>query len=454
MAFRSIHKIDIADSATIVIDLSTGHDIYNVSPLMGNRTLSIINSNDNDSCIILIQQDGTGGRTLTFDGSTLPINTTAQGYTDLSFLNVDGALRVGVYNAVRMAAAPLQQIAAPVISITSGTGTPVTLDWADITGAESYTVQRATDSAFTANLTTVGTPTTSSFSGTPPSTGVEYFYRVVAVANGTTALDSNYSNTVSVTIPVSYDTDAQAYFTASGITDPTTMNALNSFMVAHKAHATLHTKKKTLWFMLNSLAQSKFNFWAPVDTDAGYRLTQTGSGTFSNGFTNTLGSGDGLDTKITPNLVLSTAFFTRVVSVKTDAQGTKSDFGVITGGGQPTNDWIISRSTADQAWARGSFGTATADIKVSNSNGVGRYYLTTKSGGASLYKNGSLMGNSAAYTPATNTASKFYIGNGGATPGLPSDRKISFAGFYGELTAQETADLDALFATLETALGR
>lgn len=85
-------------------------------------------------------------------------------------------------------------LSTPSISLSqSGPGAAVVIDWADVTNATSYQVQRATNSGFSAGLTTLGTPTASTYSDTDTlSDGVTYYYRVKAMASGFT--DSAYDS--------------------------------------------------------------------------------------------------------------------------------------------------------------------------------------------------------------------------------------------------------------------
>lgn len=58
----------------------------------------------------------------------------------------------------------------------------VGLDWDDVTGATSYTVERAESSDYTTALTTVYTGSTSSYTDTELTNNTTYYYRVKATA--------------------------------------------------------------------------------------------------------------------------------------------------------------------------------------------------------------------------------------------------------------------------------
>jgi prepilin-type N-terminal cleavage/methylation domain-containing protein len=82
----------------------------------------------------------------------------------------------------------------PVLTATSAGTTAVNLSWTNIPGALQYRFERATDTDFTANV--VATTTTNiSASVTGLTTGVTYYFHVLAIASGS---ESDWSNTASV----------------------------------------------------------------------------------------------------------------------------------------------------------------------------------------------------------------------------------------------------------------
>ena len=60
--------------------------------------------------------------------------------------------------------------------------TEAVLDWDDVTDATGYTLERATDSGFTTDLTEVYTGTTSGYTDTELVNDTTYYYRVKATA--------------------------------------------------------------------------------------------------------------------------------------------------------------------------------------------------------------------------------------------------------------------------------
>jgi len=79
----------------------------------------------------------------------------------------------------------------------SSSVTQIDLTWGAVAGATNYTIDRATDAAFTLNLVSApsGGPTTS-YASTGLSAGTRYYYRVKALANGVTSAWSSSTNSL------------------------------------------------------------------------------------------------------------------------------------------------------------------------------------------------------------------------------------------------------------------
>jgi hypothetical protein len=80
---------------------------------------------------------------------------------------------------------------------------------------------------------------------------------------------------------VAYDPDAQAFFTASGLTGATNLNAVNQLVLDLKA-ASIWTKMKAIYPMVGGTAAlHKWNLKDPQDTNAAFRLNFIGGWTHS-----------------------------------------------------------------------------------------------------------------------------------------------------------------------------
>ena len=97
------------------------------------------------------------------------------------------------------------------------------------------------------------------------------------------------------------DSDASAFITAAGLTDPTQKSAINTLVKDMKA-AGLWTKMKAVYPMVGGTATSmKFNLKDPRDLDAAFRLTWSGGWTYSATGATPNGTNAYADTKFIPN---------------------------------------------------------------------------------------------------------------------------------------------------------
>jgi hypothetical protein len=80
---------------------------------------------------------------------------------------------------------------------------------------------------------------------------------------------------------VAYDPDAQAFFTASGLTGATNLTAINTLVVSLKGFG-IWTKMKAIYPMIGGTAAlHKWNLKDPQDLDAAFRLVFNGGWTHS-----------------------------------------------------------------------------------------------------------------------------------------------------------------------------
>lgn len=98
---NSAIKKTLADAATINIDRSLPYTIYRVT-ITANRALTLSNFNDADSFILIVQQGGTGGHSLSLYGTSLTLNTAAGAVTTI------GVIRDGDVNRITYSGAAEQ----------------------------------------------------------------------------------------------------------------------------------------------------------------------------------------------------------------------------------------------------------------------------------------------------------------------------------------------------------
>ena len=94
-----------------------------------------------------------------------------------------------------------------------------------------------------------------------------------------------------------YDSDAQAFFTAAGITNTTQKSAVNQLVLDLKSYS-IWTKMKALYpFVGGTATTHKYNLKDPQDTDAAFRLVFSGGWTHSSTGAKPNGSNAYADTK-------------------------------------------------------------------------------------------------------------------------------------------------------------
>jgi hypothetical protein len=267
---------------------------------------------------------------------------------------------------------------------------------------------------------------------------LDSFYYHVAITDSVRFIESG---------GVVYDTDAQAFFTAAGITDDTQKTAVNDLVLDLKA-AGFWTNAKAIYpFVGGTATTHKWNLRNPVDTDGGFRLVFNGTWTHnSNGIT-----GDGTSAYAQTFLIPSAQFTALNASfayVSKTELNAGYELGASDGGG----------SMYASARATGNFNARVNGGNISGAvaSSIGSFIGTTRTGPAQeLYRNGSTV--ATAGTSDYRTAYPIYIGafnNAGSAVNY-SARNISFMMFYASsLSDAEAATLHTIMTDFNTALGR
>ena len=100
---------------------------------------------------------------------------------------------------------------------------------------------------------------------------------------------------------VAYDPDAQAFFTASGLTGATNLTAINQLVLDLKGYG-IWTKMKAIYpFVGGTAALHKWNLKNPLDTNAAFRLVFNGGWTHSANGAQANGTNGYADTFLVPS---------------------------------------------------------------------------------------------------------------------------------------------------------
>lgn len=248
-----------------------------------------------------------------------------------------------------------------------------------------------------------------------------------------------------------YDADAQAFFTAAGITDNTQKTAVNQLVVDLKTYG-IWTKMKALYpFVGGTATTHKYNLKDPQDTDAAFRLVFNGGWTHSSTGVLPNGTNGYADTKLQPSTILSLnnthlSVYSRTSAIQSGVEIGSSNVGDInflwlaTRRSGNYNFWMNQSSVTTPASSDGSgffIGNRTAsNIKNGWRNGVKVENVTTASDALPI---------KTTYIGAAQYANitAFY-----------SSREQSFASIGDGLDDTEAANYYTAVQTFQTTLGR
>jgi hypothetical protein len=262
----------------------------------------------------------------------------------------------------------------------------------------------------------------------------------------------------------SFDPDAQAFITASGITDPTQQTAINSLVVDLKANS-LWTKMNAIYpFVGGTSSTHKWNLKDPRDLDAAYRLVFSGGWTHSSTGAKPNGVNAYANTYLIPSVVLNYASLSYYSRTNTAEIGTGDANGIVVGvrsdnttvnnalnlriKSNPTNnnDFFYSRTGS----------AANTSVRVVDSNGLGLFSGALDASTSKLYRNGvNLTGTVSTFVRNTPNLS-IYIGalNNKGFGGEYSLKESAFAHIGDTLDATEMANLYTVVQAFQTTLGR
>lgn len=238
----------------------------------------------------------------------------------------------------------------------------------------------------------------------------------------------------------SYDTDAQSFFTAAGITDATQKSAVNTMVVALKA-ASLWTGIKAIYPYVGGTADTtKYNLKDPRDLNAAYRITWSGGITYdSTGvtFNGTTGGGD-------TNLNALSVFGTNYIGMHTYCRS-QSNTGIWMAAGSINFDW-----SGGAGGAVINNGNAAAVSVTGRTSGMSSVVRADATNALQVYE-GDNLGNKANVFTA-NANANFLLGR--HSSGLYSNGNISFQAITDNMTAAQCLTFNNIVFEFLVTLGR
>jgi hypothetical protein len=255
----------------------------------------------------------------------------------------------------------------------------------------------------------------------------------------------------------SYDPDAQAFFTASGLTGATNLTAINNLVVALKGFG-IWTKMKAIYPMIGGTAAlHKWNLKDPRDLDAAFRVvflggwTHSATGALPNGTNGYADTKCNMSTNYSVNTSVHISYYSR-----TDGSFTSQDMAVYNG--TTFTALTIRRSAFSNQSLFAANETVNYSFSAADPNGAA-FYISNRT--ALNVNNG--WRNSIKVATGTNTAGtrpslNMFLANininGTPDPGLYGKREVAFASIGDGLTDAEAANFYTAVNAYQVALSR
>jgi len=245
------------------------------------------------------------------------------------------------------------------------------------------------------------------------------------------------------------DPDAQAFLTATGITDPTIRTAIDTLVVALKNNS-LWTKMKAIYPMVGGTATTnKFNLKDPRDLDAAFRLVFFGGWTHSSNGVLPNGVNAYADTFLNSSTIVSQNNFHNSLYSRTNSFGLFNDLSVYTTAFGISN---YLRLTAVQGYTTHSNTTIfDGTAAIVNSQGFFSQSRIASNQYLKRYK-----GISQTVTRNSTTAlnANFILSRTGNANAEYSNRELSFCTIGDGLTSGELITLETICNNFQTLLSR
>lgn len=249
------------------------------------------------------------------------------------------------------------------------------------------------------------------------------------------------------------DPDAQAFITATGITDLTIINAVNQLVLDLKSNS-IWTKYKAIYpFVGGTAFTHKFNLKDPRDLDVAYRLdfvsvwSHTANGVTGNGTTAYA------NTFFVPSTGFTTTSGGLFIYSRTNVAG-GYDIGASNDAGAVTNTTsLICRYTGNIAY--GNYGNGSYAVNVAETDGRGGFVVNRNDGtNTTLWKNGIKIKTVAESVTLTNRPLCIGAINTAGSSNFASVKQYAFGSIRDGLTDAESLIEYNIVQTFETSLSR
>ena len=263
---------------------------------------------------------------------------------------------------------------------------------------------------------------------------------------GSTAADSNTLTTV-------YDADAQAFITATGITDLTQKNAINQLVLDLKGYS-IWTKMNALYpFVGGTATTHKYNLKNPLDTNAAFRLVFSGGWTHSSTGALPNGSNGYADTKLIPNTILNLnsahiSFYSRTnISSGTDIGSSNAAFA--------SGIYILNKYIADGRNYFNLHGVGST-IQIPGFTRGDGFFCLRRNNSTQIINSRNSSNTTYSQNSTSKTTSPIFISalNVAGTNNFYSARECAFSSIGEGLSDTESSNLNTAVTTFQTSLSR
>ena len=267
----------------------------------------------------------------------------------------------------------------------------------------------------------------------------------------------------SIAVPSNYTTRTAAFAAATGITDTTILNALNTFDTGLISNG-LDTKMKALYpFVGGTAATHKYNFMDARDLDAAFRLQFNGGWVHSSTGAAPNGVNGFAETYLNPSTAFSDFKNNSHLLIYSRTQtpvGGGWSIGVgNTATGNPVYGLAINRAYGPVNGIIYDNGDSSGNgrLETTNSDGRGLWMGSTMASNAhKLYRNGSVIASSSLIASGTISNLSFNIGRMNPTAGLNyyMSNELALTSVGDGLTDVQAANLYTLTQAFQTSLSR
>jgi hypothetical protein len=246
-----------------------------------------------------------------------------------------------------------------------------------------------------------------------------------------------------------FDPDAQAFFTASGLTGATNLNAVNQFVLDTKA-AGIWTKMKAIYcFVGGTAALHKWNLKDPRDLDAAYRLTFIGGWTHDS----TGALANGINGYANTFLIPSTNIGSTIAIGSYNSNITSTSPGIISGCQNGTSQTLRHQIISTQhSFRTPNLSSNSTPFVAAGFNGGSRFSTTLC---YAMSSNGTTASDTTTQTGALPTIPIYLaaLNNGGSAGSFSALYFNTYCASTG-LSIAEMQNLRTAMTTFNTTLGR